>query len=60
MRKRNEAASGEVQVGHWAKVLQQDGALSVEQVPQGSGCGTKRVRVQGQCMTLLVIWFSFG
>ena len=41
MRKWNEAASGEVQVGHQENVLHGEGGQSLEEAPPGSGPGTK-------------------
>lgn len=38
---------GQVQTGHWEKVLHRQGGLSLEQTPQQHGHRTKCVRVQG-------------
>ena len=49
------SASREVQTGHEEKVLRREGGQSLEQVPHGSGNGTKAVEVQGasgQCCQL--------
>jgi len=47
MRKGNEAASGEIQIGHKEEVLHWEGWWSLEQALQGSGDGTQPDRVQG-------------